>query len=274
MPQSGNPWQPNYKFKVHDKEHEFDKFVHGVIKTPEEEKRLREVYEKAYGLDVVKPKYQKAQSDYQSLNGKHESLISELKQVGDAVRSGDLDTAFKSLNISEDTVYKWVKAKLDEAEMPEHQRQMLNEQRQQAKQAQLLAKENETLRSNWENAQIDMRQRELDLSLGSPSVSPIMSAFDAKFGQGSFMQEVIMTGAMANQMGKDPSAQELVQQVVAKYGPLLTPQSAVQASQPGTQQSQAARSASLPNIKGSSTTATKAKPRSLADLKKLADSME
>jgi hypothetical protein len=47
-------WKPSFKFKVKDKELEFDDFVKPIIKTKDLEQKFKDLYEKAHGLDEVK----------------------------------------------------------------------------------------------------------------------------------------------------------------------------------------------------------------------------
>ena len=55
-PDAEPPFKPNTKYKVMDKEYEIPKELQAVMKDAASERMVRELYEKAGGLDVVKTK--------------------------------------------------------------------------------------------------------------------------------------------------------------------------------------------------------------------------
>jgi hypothetical protein len=70
-------YTPNTKFKVMDKEHEFDAWLAPHIKDAETEKKAKELYEKAYGLDYVKPKYEASQKELEQYKTTYNSLYND-----------------------------------------------------------------------------------------------------------------------------------------------------------------------------------------------------
>lgn len=273
-------WSPNFKFNVMDQEHEMDEYFRQFIKSEQDEAKFRELYEKAYGLDVVKPKFQAAKEKLQQVEPRFNTLISRLQELEGFSERGDFDNFFKRLNINEEKVLQWVIKKAQYNELPPEQRKALDEQRSVQERAYLLEQENKQIRQQYEAYVTQAKEQGLQIALERPDVRQLASQFDAKQGRpGAFRQEVINYADYiwhSTRGQTDLTPEEAVQAIVERltvFGgpqynqPQVVPAAGVQPVQP------APRTKPIPNLQSRSVSSVgKPKPKSLADLKKLAES--
>lgn len=265
---SEETYAPNYKFKVMDKEHEIDEFVRPLIKDAETEKKVRELYEKAYGLDVVKSSKVQLSDELKNIKIEHSSLVGELQGLGTAIQKEDLDTAFEQLRIKPETVFKWAKKKIEEMELPEEQRRALEQSREAQKRLQAVEMQNQQLSNSFRQTLINERINVVKSVVSSPEFSSYAAQFDARAGQpGSFELELLRRGAIANSEGKDPHPQDLAKEIVSLYGLQMN------SGTPVIPQASGEKVPVIPNVGSGGSSPAKSKVKSIADLRKLADQM-
>ena len=63
-------------FEEYDYNHE-----HSDTKDIETEKKARELYEKAYGLDIVKPRFNEVREKFKALNETHTSIMGSIQDL-------------------------------------------------------------------------------------------------------------------------------------------------------------------------------------------------
>lgn len=280
-PNSPPAYMPNFKFKVHDQEHEIPEFLRGVVKDAETEKQLKEIYEKAYGLDHIKPKHTELKTKYETTAQKLNHYESSIQEMAEAYQRDDLGSVFKHLNIPFEKVLKYVSTELNYNELPPEQRQALDSYRETQRKAVELEKQLKAQQSEYSTYATQVRERELDTRLGSPEVKPVVEEFDSLYGKGSFLQEVIARGKLAYyESKKDISVDEAVDQVLhffkgpKQVGSQQTPPApALTAGQPAAQPAKKEVPV-IPHVGGSaSSSPVKQKPRSLEDLKQIRNQM-
>jgi hypothetical protein len=265
-------WEPNFKFKVMDQEHEMDSYFQQFVKSQDDEKKFRELYEKAYGLDVVKPKFIQARERLQQVEPQYNQLMQNITEVRDFVRRDDFDSFFKQLNIPEQKILQWVINKAKYNELPPEQRQAMDDRRAAQEESLQLKKQNEYYRSQYEAQVTQAKAHGLQVALAKPDVSQMVAQFDAKKGPGAFAREVIDNAdyVWKSSNGQvDLTPEQAVQAVMDRYmmfahqqssGPQVVPAASAQQQK------------TIPNLSPrSASSVSKSKPRSLADLKKLAE---
>ncbi len=212
---SSPAWSPNFKYKVYDQEKEFHKALHPVIKDAETEKMIRELYEKADGLDTVKPRFHKVREEYKSLQDEYTGLQQTISGLGDMIRKGDLDNFFSAIELNPTKVFQWVLDKLNYNQLPPEQRQILDAKKQAEQQAMLYEQQNSQLQTQYQQALVQSRTVELETALTQPNVRAIADSFDARLGRpGAFKEQVINQGKLAwYSQGKDIPVMEAVSAV-------------------------------------------------------------
>lgn len=268
-------YTPNFKFRYASKESkdplekEFDEFIRPAIKDEKSEKAIREIYEKAYGLDFVKPHYQETRQQYQAVKQEHEALTSELRDLGGAIAKGDLDSAFKTLNISDEALFKYVEAKLQYRQLPAEEKAKLEQQKALEMEHIRGRTELQQIQQNYQQTALQLRTMQLDMALGNQNIRHVAEAIDSRLGKGAFKQRVIQYGASVYAAsGKDLSPDEAVAAVMKEYEPFLQ----------GQQQASAApvqkKTPVIPNLAARSGTPTAKTITSIDQLKQKAKEMQ
>lgn len=225
-------WAPNFKFKVKDKELEFDDFVKPIIKTKDLETKFRDLYEKAHGLDEVKTSRETFKQQVEEWKGKYSQVEQSLQTLGSYVKKGDFRTFFQLLNIPKDQIVKYAIDELKYQELPPEQRAAIDQQRQQQTEFEMAQTQNQTLQQQM--AQLVQQQTtfELNQALAAPDVVQAMTAYDTRLGKpGSFKAEIIRRGQYYEAVHKiSPPASQLVEEVLALIGVQAQAQQGTQAS--------------------------------------------
>lgn len=224
-------WTPNWKFKVMDKEHEIPEWVRKSAENPEHEKYLREIHEKALGLDVVKPRLVESQKQLKKVVPELQQFQASKQELINHYKRGDFDSFFKSIGVTEEKVLQWAVGKAQLHQMPEDQR-MIHEQAT-AADRRAYALEQELARVNGQNeaTATQARKQEFQVELAKPDVVALSKAFDEAAGTpNAFINEVIEIGSAAwNRDQTVLTPAQAVQMAVAKYGKFIKPTAAATA---------------------------------------------
>lgn len=273
-PVAPSAYTPNYKYKVMDKEHEIPEFLRGAITDTEKEKQIKELYEKAMGLDVVKPKYQTVKQQYDRVIQEKQNQDKSIEVLGSFVQKNDLDSFFKALKIPEEQVFEFVQQRLQYRELAPEQRRQIDMQRSEQQRMEHLEMQHQQLQERYFNDTVQARTYQLDTALEKPEVREIAEAFDARVGtSGAFKTEVIKRGQLAHYTtGADIPVAQAVTEVLSMYRPLMG--SAASGQQMGAS-AMGAKNAPpappvIPNITGRQTSPAKRVPKSLDELRALA----
>lgn len=270
------PYSPNYKVKAYDAEYDIPENFRGYI-NKDNEKDFREVFEKAFAIDVMKTKLEKTRSENEQLSQyrtNYETINKNLAQVSKYAQNKDYDSFFKSLKIPEQDLQQWMYNKLRQADLPPEAQSAIQKNQEYLQKQYELESQNEAFRQELEGVKeqqsqfaIAKRTQELDSVLNRPEISTVMKNFDAKLGQdGAFRNEVIRFAAFeAQNSGKDLSAEEAVSEVYKRLawnqasgsdanGDKVLPPQAGQ------------KKPTLPNMQGKATSPVTQKVKTLADL--------
>lgn len=270
-------YTPNFKFKAADKEHEFDAVFKDAIKNEAQEKKLRELYEKATGLDHVKSERERFRSSYKDLESQHSVLNRGLDQLSTMLEKKDYQGFFNSLKIPEQEVLQYALSRVKYRELPPEQRQQMDQQYESQQRLVHLEQANEQLITGYQQQLVQHRANELDGYIGRPEVNQVASAYDTRAGRpGAFREEVIRRGQYyASISGEDVPVERAVREVMSLVGHVAAPASAVVDTQnpQNVQATPAGAKPVIPNIKGRGTSPAKKVIRSIDDLRKLGQSM-
>jgi hypothetical protein len=279
---SQQAWQPNFKFKFMDQEKEFDDWAKKVL-NQENEKSIRELYEKAHGLDFVKQRFHKTRDELNLTKKEFEELRTTWNELSGMYQRGDLNSFFGALKIPDEKIFEYVQARLNYMNAPQEQRMAMDQQNELQRRAYLLEKQNQELQQRYEQEAIQARNHTLESELSKPDVTSIAQAYDARVGQGAFRELVIERGVTAYHMtGKDITPAEAVAQALRIVGHVSAQpqqQSAMAAMQQAPMQQQQQVAAApvakevpvIPNVGSRNTSPAKKAPRTLDDIKKLAE---
>lgn len=188
-------YTPNFKFKAADKELEFDEFVRGAIKDEASEKKLREIYEKAYGIDFVKQQRDKFRTEFQTYKQQWDPVAQDLDKLGAYIKNGDYLRAMTSLGIPEEKIIEAVKNRLEYLQLPHEQRAKMDAQMQAQERAYALEQENKLLRQQYTDVASQSLSHAFDQTMARSEVKSFAEQYDARTGQpGAFEQEFLRFG--------------------------------------------------------------------------------
>jgi hypothetical protein len=260
---------PNYKFKAVGKEHEIDEFLRPVIKDPETEKKIRELYEKAYGIDFVNQERQSLKEKYTELETKSKEQDQALAELGQYIKEDDLESFFDALKIPRDKVLKYAMELVNRSEMTPEQKQEWQRQRQIKDEARYYKSNYEKLEEEKQVLATQKRNYELDVALSKPDTAQFASSYGELMGsQSAFKDFVISVAKAAHQnYGVDLKVEEAITQAIAtlkKVNPSLGDSELTQAK---VIQRQGAKPV-IPNIQGKGTTPVAKTYKSFEDLKR------
>lgn len=277
-PEAGVPaddWKPDFKFKVQDKEHEFDEFIRPIV-NKENYAKVKELYEKAYGLDIVKSGKERDQAEINRLRPVEETyktMSEQIKYLDSLLQKNELHTFFTALGLTEEQILKYAAGRLQYKDLPPEQRQVYDSNAQAQQRLWELERENERLSQTHEQQAVQQKTFQLDSYLMKPEVSSIAQNFDQRAGRaGAFRDEIISRGALAWTMrGQDLTPEQVGQELVTLYG--LNQQ----ASAPMNQKVEGRVVApsdkpTLPNLKAGQQSPVKKQIKSIAELRELARS--
>lgn len=275
-------YTPNFKFKAADKEHEFDEFIRGAVKNAEHEKKIRELYERSYGLDHVKGERDKFRNEFKGVNEQYGALNKGLDALSVMLRNKDYNGFFDSLKIPEQDVLQYALSRVKYMELPPEQRQQVDAQNEAQQRLTYLEQANQELIAGYQNQTVQQRTGELDTHLGRPEVSSIASAFDARIGRpGAFRDEVIRRGQYYASLpeSQDIPVEQAVREIMALVGnvqPQAT-QAEAQEQVDGAQaqhEQQTQNKPVIPNIKSRGTSPAKKVIRSIEDVRNLSKTFQ
>jgi hypothetical protein len=277
---------PNVKFKANEKEMDIPKEYHSLMKDANSEKAVRELFEKAYGLDSVKEKLSGTRQEREQLKqeiGGYKSAIGKARNIyQSAVQSGNwhkMDDFFKNLGVSTDHVMQYAIEKAKLHEMDPGQRKLI-ESRLQAERDYETEQENSmSFQSQLQQQSMELKRMEFETVLSRTDSQAFMQKLDSTFNKpGLFKQEVITAGEQAwFSEGKNIPVEEAIRRVVGKYG--LVAQTQQSAQSQGSPQGPSGKkviqkaASTIPNVSGStgSSPLSSQKPKNLDDIKKLRD---
>ena len=266
-------YEPNFKFKVYDEEHEIAEWARSAVKDAESEAQVREIFEKAYGIEKVKERLGKVRDDYTGLKSEHENLSQGIAQLSEMYNRGDYDSFFKQLQIPEQKVINWVLEKAKRAEMAPEDRKVLDDRDSYERRLHEIEKQNQMLQQQSLEQAKAAKAQEADYLFNSPEYKDLVHEFDRRVGTpGAFRQQVGAQGDLHwHRTGEDLPLKDVVDQVLRMAGLHATPQmSAPQSAQPQSNaQPQAAQPQApvIPAVEGQPASPVKKRPGSIEEMR-------
>jgi len=270
-PAEAAEYVPNLNFKANNKEMQFDDWIKAALTNPEQEARVRELYEKAYGLDEIKPRAEATLKEYNEYRQQNDPVLASIEDLKQNVAVKDWDTFFKNTNIPKEWIFEWVQDKLKYQQMTPEDQATHDNHWNTRREASSLENERDHYRNQAENAMVDQRSQELDYELAKPEVNQAMQSFDQRMGRvGAFYSEVVARGqtAYANGTGRDISAKEAVEGVLSLMGHVAQQEAGVPSS-PVVGASTHRDKPIIPNIRGRGTSPVRKQVRSLDDIREI-----
>lgn len=207
----------NPSFKVKHLEKKFDDWIIPSIKDAETEKKVRELYEKAHGLEFVKQDREGYQAENRQLKQTVQQEFLPMKQQVEKVvhfrEQKDYDAVFDLVGLDKREVIMWAAKAVTQDQSARAAQETAARTGIQAFDARFQAQDYQS------QAQIQMAQyqdKEFDWISQRPEVSTVIQQFDGQRGIGSFKNEVIARGQYHwHTKGQNISVQQAVDEVLS-----------------------------------------------------------
>lgn len=278
-------FEPNFKFNVLDKQHEIPKEFQALIKDKDSEKMVREIFEKAYGLESVKTKATEVRTERDNLAQENTAIKQSMDSLRSiyqgAVSSGNfmkLDDFFARLKIPEQHIMQYALAKVQFSNLPPEQQQLIRGNLDAEKRAEEVSSQADQHLSQAQQARSELTRVQLDYTMAKPDVKSIADQFDVQAGKpGAFRQQVINVANLHFLQRKVDLSPEQATQIVIQDLGLKAPVMQAAPAATGTQAQVVPpagkvivrENKTIPNIQGRSSSPLKKSPRSIEDLKEL-----
>lgn len=274
-------YTPNFKYKAGREEKEIPEKFRALVKTAEDEKEMRSIFEKADGLEGVKTRSEAREAAYSQLQQVHQETVGAIQYAKDAYARGDLDTFFEHLAIPENVILNYALKKVQEKELPPEQRAQLEANRTAQRENLHLQRQQGEMTRQMQMSIHQTRMMLMNSELDRPELKTMESEFDKRVGrEGAFRQEVVNRGQLAwNQSNGrvDLSPRQAIDQVISLFGlKAAAPASAgangaTQVVTPGAN----GKAGTIPNVGSGRSVSPTGKPKfkSIEDLKKYRESL-
>jgi hypothetical protein len=261
-------YTPNHKFKVLDKERDFDDWAKAGIKDADTEKKVRELYEKAYGLDFVKQERQTIRSELDATRQKVQEQDKAIETLGSYAKSKDWDSFFEALSIPKNDILSYALALVQREQMPPEQKAQWEASRQAQQQAKYYQEQNQQLQSSQQQFMVQQREWELNQEISKQDYSGVVQAYNAGMGNpGAFRDYVVKIGVAYDAQGQDISVGQAVAEAVKHLRAVNPSLGMPQQTQAVSQVVAPSNKPVIPNIQGRGTSAVKSTVRSLDDIR-------
>ena len=266
-------YTPNYKFKVMNKEFEIDEWLRPAVKNQDVEKKIKDLYEKAYGLEAIKPKHESMKEEFDQLKQKSIQTDQALETLGKFVQEGDFDSFFEGLNIPKNKILEYALDLVKREQMSPEQKTQWEASKAAREAARYYEVQNQKLLESQQQFAVQQRTFELDIALQQSEAKVFADAYNAGMGTPeAFKDYCIQIGQAYAARGQDIPATQAVSEAI-KHLRAINPSLGAQ-TQSATPVVQASQKPVIPNIQGRGTSAVKTAVKSLDDLKRRARELQ
>ena len=273
-------FEPNYMFKIHGQEKEFDDWAKDLVKDKESEEMFRDIMTKVHGIDHIKEDREALRTQVTELSKiqqEHNALNQSLDELSHYVNTGNLQMFFNKVGIGKEQLLNYYQQLVQYEEMTPEQRMAHDRSIQADAENYQLRMQNQQLTFEQQQVAHTQRMQELDLYMSRPDLAGTIQEFDARMGrQGAFKEHVVNYGVSQQTIGKDVSVTDAVNHVINLIGgvpaspqaPAATP-GAIPTPQAQPPQPMAVeKKPVIPVVPSSGKTPVKAGISSIEDLKK------
>lgn len=262
-------YAPNYKLNVMGKEVEVPEQFRSLMKDATSEKEIREVFEKAYGLDYAKPKHEATKTELESIRAEYEPIKKDLEVLSKFLENQDIGGFLQSFGLTDEQIIKYSMERLEYHQLPPEKQQQINQQRAQSMQYYRTQQELDGMKAQKAQTELQATVQELQSSAASPHIQPIAQSFNARAGQPDAFEKAVIAHAQNHfaMTRQDLSVGQAVESFIKTFG--------LAAGQPNSEIStpagvnMAQRPQTLPKTGSGAAAPIKAKVRSIADIRNL-----
>lgn len=264
-------YTPNYKFNVDDKEYEFDEVVRPVIKDEETYNKVRDLYTKAHGLDVVKSKHEKLKLEHEGFRQKMAAdIVSPMVEILNAYKAGDIETFFAKSGLDEQKFLQYVAEKVEYNQADPETRAQMDERKRVYQEARQHESSAQGTMSELEKSREELFKFQFNQAVTEPQAVEFAKKFESIPGvsKGAFQNAILEEGELAYQMSGRKvtlTPSQVVERVIRKYTPFVS----ANPNTPSAPQAQKDKPKIIPNVQSGSDSPVDSMPSSIDDLRKI-----
>ena len=280
---SDTAYTPSYKYKILDKEYEFDAWMKPLLKDKETEEKLRDLVTRSHGIDEIKKSRDELRTKLEDVEPKYKNIDASLTYLSDLVNRGDIRAFVEAVKLPKKQLLQYAIEELKYLQLPAEERGRIDAERAEQERLVSLETQNQTLQQQLYQASVQSRNHELSMVTSRPDVAAVVNQFNALVGKpDAFRAKVVEKGLTHFHLtGQDLTAEQAVEAVLSEVRPLLgvsasiaqgqagqatLGQGAMQAGQPVVVRE---TKPTIPNLQSGGVSPVKKQPRSLDDLRKL-----
>lgn len=258
-------YQPDYGYMHNDEKKEIDEFWRPLIKDKDTEARVRDFVQRANAVEEYKSRL----PEYESKVSQYEQTVNTVNEIKSLYDKGDHERALEAIGYTDEMLFKVVEEKLKRMKMPEQERQSYEEKRRLQLENEQIRRENENARARYSEEITRTIDYQLTQELGKPEYQQMAKMYEAANGEGSFRRLVIERGAFLGNLrgGVTIPPHELLKIVQKEYQPFMV------GNQTALPVNQRSNLKVVPNVGVGNASPAKSQPRSIDDLRKLAQQM-
>jgi hypothetical protein len=236
------------------------------VKDPEIEKKVRKLYEDAFGLEPLKAGREKHDQMYSQLETRYNEVSEAVTNVLQARDNKDIEQVLELIGIPQQEVAQWMLNKIKRESLPPEEKQVYDGYDAARREKSGLERRLQAMEQTLQARDVQARTTELSTVLKSPEVAEAAKAYESRTGKpGAFKDLVIKIGRMEWASNKvDLTPEQAVQQAIEFVG---TGQQSGQTAPPV-----AEKIPVIPRIGSKAVSAQTKLPSSIEDLKKMAKS--
>jgi len=254
-------WEPDYKYKVRDTEHEIEDWARPFIKDEATQKKFTDLYTRGHGLEIAKTEREEVQTKYDNLEQSLGILNGYVKQYYENPQQGAQAASqfIDALGLPKQMFLQYALSELKYNELSPEQKVEVDAQRQQHSQVQQLQMQNQQLTEQYTQTAVNHRAMELNSALADVNVQTVSRNYDTQLGrEGAFFDLVVERGIYHDKVnGQDIPVEQAIREAAQMIGasiqagtpPVPQPQTGQQVGTPPVQQ-HAQKKPVLPNISG------------------------
>lgn len=280
-----NEYSPDLTYRVHDELLSFDEKVKEYIKSKEDEEFFRDLYTKAGGIDVIKPKLEKYREEAHSYKSSVEELTEKVRNSdkswdyynnllasGSKGDSESINTLLDLMKI-DDQILGRVLA--DRLEMTPAQKSLVSSRSEAAHRNYELEQKNASMEQRMAEFERQQAEAAISSTINSEKYLDIINFVDEKLGKDTFLNEVKTLGIdLEVNQGKEVTVEQVADLIANKYRGFMpqanNPVSAHPVGQPEVRKKQVIKSTeTIPNVgSGSAPVSVGTEIKSVDDLRK------
>jgi hypothetical protein len=265
-------FQPDWKFKVKDKEYEIDEFLRSGVKDEESYKKVKRLYERSHGLDEVIQSRDQLKAQYEAAQPtvkEYGQIVKSLNEISHHYNNGDLDSFFAKLQIPFDVVFNYVRNKHQQSQLPAEVQHQLESARQAKMEAYNYQQRLQELQESASQTETREKLAYIDNVISSKAGDVAQRFNEANGGNPDAFRNFVIFRAqqISRETGRDATPEEVVDRVREDIARLSGPQAAqATPAQPG----QVVKPPVIPNVRAGAQSPVRQSPKSLDELKSMA----